>query len=76
MDVRPPLRPSSNALSLVPQKPEDEDYVTVKQSESRFVFTVESTGSMQADEIVKSALKQLREKLFQLNKEITELDAT
>mmetsp|Transcript_2455 Transcript_2455/g.4577 ORF Transcript_2455/g.4577 Transcript_2455/m.4577 type:complete len:320 (+) Transcript_2455:149-1108(+) len=55
-------------------RPEDEDFVTVKQSESRFVFTVESTGAMNADEIVKSALKQLRQKLFNLTKEIQALE--
>ncbi|GMH57905.1 hypothetical protein TrLO_g13694 [Triparma laevis f. longispina] len=51
------------------KKPEDEDLITVKQSESKFVFTVESTGCMHAQEIVRSALRRMEEKLIMLKGE-------
>ena len=55
--------------------PEDEDFVRVTQSTNRFIFTVESTGSMHPEEIVKSALKRLQLKLSNLTEVITRLDA-
>ena len=54
--------------------PEDEDFVRVTHHPSRVVFTVETTGSMHPEEIVKSALKRLRMKLFELTQVIQKLD--
>mmetsp|Transcript_4402 Transcript_4402/g.8304 ORF Transcript_4402/g.8304 Transcript_4402/m.8304 type:complete len:322 (+) Transcript_4402:33-998(+) len=49
--------------------PEDDNFITVKQSESRFVFTVESTGCMHPVEIVRSAMRRMEEKLIMLKGE-------
>jgi DNA-directed RNA polymerase II subunit RPB3 len=54
-------------------KEEDDDFVTCTQNEERFVFTVESSGCMDAEEIVKSALKVLRQKLLYMAQEIDQL---
>lgn len=61
------LKFTQNAMK---KRPEDEDFVTVTPSTSRFIFHVESTGAMDADEIVKSALKVLRNRLNYLLAEL------
>jgi DNA-directed RNA polymerase II subunit RPB3 len=55
------------------KQPEDEDFVTVVQSTDRFLFSVESTGAMDADEIVLSALRVLKDRLNYLAQEIENL---
>jgi len=52
---------------------EDEDFVTIKQSEDRFYFTVESSGSMDAEDIVRSSLKVLKNKLESIKTEVANL---
>jgi len=52
---------------------EDEDFVTVVQSTDRFVFTVESTGAMDCDEILMAALRVLKTKLYELAQEVDKL---
>ncbi len=52
--------------------PEDEDFVQIVQSEDRFIFTVESTGCMDAEEIVKSGLNVLANKINDLAKNVSE----
>lgn len=52
---------------------EDDDYVTVEPSQDRFIFTVESTGAMDADEIVLSALRVLKDRLNYLAQEVENL---
>jgi len=55
------------------KKPEDEDFVTVKQSTDRFIFTVESTGAMDAEEILMSSLRVLKDRLNYLALEVQNL---
>ena len=62
------------------KRPEDDDFVTVEQSTDRFIFTIESTGAMDADEIVMnageivmSALRVLEDRLNYLAQEIENL---
>lgn len=55
------------------KKPEDDDFVVVEQSTDRFLFFVESTGCMDADEIVMSALRVLKDRLNYLAQEIENL---
>lgn len=57
----------------IKKRPEDDDFVTVTHSTDRFVFTVESTGSMDADEIVMSALRVLKDRLNYLAQEVENL---
>lgn len=52
---------------------EDDDYVTIEPSQDRFIFTVESTGAMDADEIVMSALRVLKDRLIYLAQEVENL---
>ena len=55
------------------KKPEDDNFVTVVQSTDHFMFSVESTGCMDADEIVMSALRVLKERLNYLAQEVENL---
>lgn len=55
------------------KQPEDDDFVVVEESTDRFIFMVESTGCMDADEIVMSALRVLKERLNYLAQEIENL---
>jgi DNA-directed RNA polymerase II subunit RPB3 len=52
---------------------EDEDYVKVTPSEDKFIFSVESTGAMDAQEIILSALRVLKDKLMYLQQEVENL---
>jgi DNA-directed RNA polymerase II subunit RPB3 len=52
---------------------EDEDFVKVTPSEDKFIFSVESTGAMDAQEIVMSALRVLKDKLMYLQQEVENL---
>mmetsp|Transcript_13361 Transcript_13361/g.19666 ORF Transcript_13361/g.19666 Transcript_13361/m.19666 type:complete len:325 (+) Transcript_13361:121-1095(+) len=64
------LKFTQNAMK---KNPEDDDFVTVVQSTDRFLFSVESTGAMDADEIVLSALRVLKERLNYLAQEVDNL---
>lgn len=55
------------------KRPEDDDFVTVKQSTDKFIFIVESTGAMDAEEILLSALRVLKERLDYLAVEVQNL---
>lgn len=55
------------------KRPEDDDFVHCVQSTDRFVFSVESTGAMDAEEILMSSLKILRERLTYLAQEVENL---
>jgi DNA-directed RNA polymerase II subunit RPB3 len=55
------------------KRPEDEDFVKVEPATDRFLFTVESTGAMDADEIVMSALRVLKDRLNYLAQEVENL---
>ena len=52
---------------------EDEDFINVEHSTDKFIFSVESTGVMDADEIVMSALRVLKDRLTYLANEVENL---
>jgi DNA-directed RNA polymerase II subunit RPB3 len=45
------------------KRPEDEDFVKVEHSQDKFIFSVEGTGAMDAEEILMSSLRVLKERL-------------
>ena len=55
------------------KRPEDEDFVTVEPSTDKFIFTVESTGAMDAEEILMSSLRVLKDRLNYLALEVQNL---
>ena len=55
------------------KKPEDDDFVTVEHSEDRFIFSVEGTGAMDAEEILMSSLRVLKERLHYLATQVDNL---
>ena len=57
----------------IKKRKEDDDFVTVVPSTDKFIFSVESTGAMDADEIVMSALTVLKERLNYLAQEVENL---
>ena len=58
------------AQKSLKKRKEDDDFITITPSTDTFIFTVESTGAMDAYEIVKSALKVLKRKLNDLAREL------
>lgn len=52
------------------QKP---DAVHIKMKDDRFIFTVETTGSLRPEEIVLSALNAIKEKLTNVQTHLAEL---
>lgn len=52
-----------HAQNNMKERPEDEDFVTVRHSQDKFIFSVEGTGAMDAEEILKSSLRVLKDKL-------------
>mmetsp|Transcript_12943 Transcript_12943/g.32655 ORF Transcript_12943/g.32655 Transcript_12943/m.32655 type:complete len:325 (+) Transcript_12943:132-1106(+) len=54
----------------IKKRKEDDDFVTVEAAPDKFIFTVESTGAMDADEIVMSALRVLKDRLNYLAQEV------
>ena len=63
----------ATAQKAMKQRPEDDDFVTVVQATDRFIFHVETTGAMDAEEIMMSSLKVLKEKLNYLAQEVENL---
>jgi DNA-directed RNA polymerase II subunit RPB3 len=61
------------AQQAMKAKKEDDDFVTVTQSTDRFIFTVESTGAMDAEEIVFAALRVLKKRMTYLAQELENL---
>lgn len=57
----------------IKKRKEDDDFVVIEHSTDRFIFQVESTGSMDADEIVFSALRVLKSRLTNLANEVENL---
>lgn len=64
------LKVAQNAMK---KRPEDDDFVRVVQSTDRFVFSVESTGAMDAEEILMSSLRVLKDRLNYLAAEVEKL---
>lgn len=52
------------------QRPEDDDFVKISQATDRFIFTVESTGALDAEEILTTSLKVLKKRLNNLAREL------
>ena len=57
----------------IKKRPEDDDFVTIAHSQDKFIFNVEATGAMDADEIVMSALRVLKDRLNYLAQEVENL---
>lgn len=55
------------------KRKEDPDFVSVTQSDSIFMFSVESTGAMDAEEILLSSLRVLKDRLNYLAQEVENL---
>ena len=55
------------------KRKEDDDFVKIEHSTDKFIFNVETTGSMDADEIVMSALRVLKDRLTYLANEVENL---
>ena len=64
------------ALEDFRRVPDDPLGVEVKHSPDRFTFTVETTGSLFGDDVVKSALSVLSAKLKRLQMLSLQIDAT
>jgi DNA-directed RNA polymerase II subunit RPB3 len=58
------------AQRALKKRPEDDDFVRVTQQMDKFVFNVESTGALDAEEIVLGALRVLRKRLNYLAQEL------
>lgn len=61
------------AQDAMKKRMEDDDFVTVVHSSDKFIFAIESTGAMDADEIVLSALRVLKDRLNYLAQEVENL---
>eukprot|EP00560_Eucampia_antarctica_P003741 CAMPEP_0197832438 /NCGR_PEP_ID=MMETSP1437-20131217/14807_1 /TAXON_ID=49252 ORGANISM="Eucampia antarctica, Strain CCMP1452" /NCGR_SAMPLE_ID=MMETSP1437 /ASSEMBLY_ACC=CAM_ASM_001096 /LENGTH=324 /DNA_ID=CAMNT_0043435821 /DNA_START=112 /DNA_END=1086 /DNA_ORIENTATION=+ len=55
------------------KKPEDDDFVKVTPSEDKFIFCVEGTGAIDAEEIMTSSLNVLKNRLNYLAQEVENL---
>jgi len=57
--------------NLMKKRPEDDDFVKVEHNMNRFIFSVETAGAMDAEEILMSSLRVLKEKLNDLADRLT-----
>ena len=55
------------------KRAEDDDFVTVEHTMDRFIFSVEGTGAMDAEEVLMSSLKVLKDRLMYLASEVENL---
>lgn len=55
-------------------KKDDDPLVVIRAIENRYLFTVETTGALEPDEVVFSALKLMKEKLEYVTREIDKSD--
>ena len=55
------------------KRKEDEDFVRITQSTDKFIFNVETTGALDADEVVMAALRVLKKRLNYLAQELESL---
>lgn len=58
------------------KRPEDDDFVTVEHSQDKFIFCVEGTGAMDAEDILMSSLRVLADRLFYLRSKLDVLKDT
>lgn len=61
------------AQDAMKKRKEDPDFVSVVQSDKEFMFSVESTGAMDAEEILLSSLRVLKDRLNYLAQEVENL---
>jgi len=61
------------AQDAMKKRKEDPDFVSVTQSDNVFMFSVESTGAMDAEEILLSSLRVLKDRLNYLAQEVENL---
>ena len=61
------------AQEAMKKRPEDDDFVHVVQSTEKFVFSGESTGAMDAEDILLSSLRVLKDRLNYLAAEVEKL---
>jgi len=59
--------------NMMKKRPEDDDFVTVEHSTDKFIFSVETTGSMDAEEILMASLRVLKDKLNYMAQEVEKL---
>mmetsp|Transcript_24692 Transcript_24692/g.30361 ORF Transcript_24692/g.30361 Transcript_24692/m.30361 type:complete len:326 (+) Transcript_24692:78-1055(+) len=52
------------------KRPEDDDFVTVEHSQDRFIFCVEGTGAMDAEDILMSSIKVLSDRMLYLRSKL------
>lgn len=55
------------------KRKEDDDFVSITHSTDKFIFNIEGTGAMDADEVVMSALRVLKDRLNYLAQEVENL---
>ena len=55
------------------KRKEDDDFVRITQSTDKFIFNVETTGALDADEVVMAALRVLKKRLNYLAQELETL---
>lgn len=58
---------------LLKARPEDDDFVTVEHNMERFIFSVETAGAMDAEEIFMSSMRVLKEKLNELALKVNDI---
>ena len=61
------------AQEAMKKRPEDDDFVKVGHSTDRFVFSIESTGAIDAEDILLSSLRVLKDRLNYLAAEVEKL---
>lgn len=61
------------AQEAMKKRPEDDDFVKVVHSTDRFVFSIESTGAIDAEDILLSSLRVLKDRLNYLAAEVEKL---
>jgi DNA-directed RNA polymerase II subunit RPB3 len=61
------------AQNALKKRPEDDDFCSIKQSTDRFIFSVETTGALDAEEVLLGALKVLKKRLNYLAQELESL---
>lgn len=56
------------------KRPEDNLAVSVKHSSDKFFFTVETTGALKAEEVVRTAIVQLTKKVVHIRELVQKLN--
>jgi len=59
--------------NLLKAKPEDDHFVTVEHNMERFIFSIESVGSMDAEEILMSSMRVLKERLNDMASKVNDI---